>query len=51
VLNPLVCAIRGSFLNEPEIQALLRDAIDLEEFLIDRELLSPLYVALYARPR
>jgi SAM-dependent methyltransferase len=51
VLNPLVCAIRGSSLDEEEIQGLLRDAVDLEEFLIRRELLSPLYVALYARPR
>jgi SAM-dependent methyltransferase len=51
VLSPLVCAIRGSSLETPEIQDLLRQALELEDFLVERRLVSPLYVALTAQPR
>jgi len=51
VLNPLVCSIRGSALEEPEVARVLEDAMALEDWLIDRRLLTPLYAACVARAK
>ncbi len=49
VLNPLVCSIRGSALEEPEVARVLDDAMALEDWLIARGLLEPFYAACIAR--
>lgn len=51
VLNPLVCSIRADALEEPEVDAVLIEAMALEEFLVSRDLLKPLYAACVARRR
>jgi hypothetical protein len=49
VLNPLVCSIRAEALEEPAVAAVLEQAMALEEFLVARGLLAPLYAACVAR--
>jgi hypothetical protein len=51
VLLPLVSAIRGSSLEHPEVASILREAIELEADLADRDLLRPLYAVFVARPK
>jgi SAM-dependent methyltransferase len=51
VLLPLVAAIRGSALERPEVAAVLREAIDLEEHLAARGLLRSLYAVYVGKPR
>ncbi len=43
VMMPLVNAIRGSALDVPEVAAVLTEAMSLEAFLAERELIEPLY--------
>lgn len=49
VLNPLVCSIRADAIEEPEVAAALSEAMQLEDYLISRNLLRPLYAACVAR--
>lgn len=51
ILLPLVSAIRGSSLEDPEVAVLLREAIDLEAYLAERGLLKPLYAVFVGRPK
>jgi len=51
VLLPLVSSIRGSSIENPEIAAILRDAMDLEEELAQAGTLQPLYAVFVARPK
>lgn len=51
ILAPLVCAIRGSATERPEVQSVLAEAVAEEESLAREASVSPLYVALVARPR
>lgn len=51
VLNPLVCSIRSSALELPEIAEVLDEAMQLEDYLIEHGLLKPLYAACVARAR
>jgi hypothetical protein len=51
VLNPLICSIRSSALEEPEVVTVLDEAMRLEDYLIERNLLRPLYSACVARRR
>jgi hypothetical protein len=51
VLNPLVCSIRSRALDEAEVVAILQEAMKLEDFLIERGLIEPLYAVCVARRR
>jgi SAM-dependent methyltransferase len=51
VLAPLVCAIRGSALEVPEVRTVWREAVELERHLASRGLLESLYRIFVARPR
>jgi hypothetical protein len=51
VLFPLINAIRADAMARPAIQELVREAIDLENHLIARRLIDPLFVALVGRPK
>lgn len=51
VLNPLVCSIRADACDEPEVIAVLDEAMVLEDSLIEAGVLKPLYAACVARRR
>jgi SAM-dependent methyltransferase len=51
VLMPLVCGIRGHGLNDPEVRAILSEAMQVEDDLARKKLLDPLYAVFVGRPR
>ncbi len=46
---PLVSGIRSAGLQNPGIQALLNQAMDLEDYLAERRLIEPLYAVFVAQ--
>ncbi|MGI8784275.1 MAG: class I SAM-dependent methyltransferase [Acidobacteriota bacterium] len=50
VVMPLVSAIKGTGLQDPAVLKILSEAMDLEDYLIDRGLLDPLYAVFVCRP-
>ena len=51
VLAPLVCALRASALGEPEVAAVLDEAIAREEALAAEGRIAPLYALFVGRPK
>lgn len=51
VLNPLVSAIRGTSFGDPRVRHAIEEAMRLEEHLIAREIVRPLYAVAIAEPR
>ena len=51
VLAPLVCALRASALGEPEVAAVLDEAIAREEALAAEKQIAPLYALFVGRPK
>ncbi len=49
VVMPLVSGIRSAGLQNPGIQALLNQAMDLEDYLAERRLIEPLYAVFVAQ--
>ena len=50
ILMPLVCAIKPEGLPEPPVQSVLREAMQLEDYLAGRGLLDPMYAVIVAKP-
>jgi SAM-dependent methyltransferase len=50
VVMPLVAGLKANALEDPETMAIIRSAMDLEDFLIEKDLLDPFYVVLIGKP-
>jgi SAM-dependent methyltransferase len=51
VVMPLVCGIRPRGLSDPGVRSILKEAMQLEDDLVGRRALAPLYAAFVGRPR
>jgi len=51
VVMPLVCGIPRAAIEQPAVREVIGKAMELEDFLIEKSLLDPLYAVVVAKPR
>jgi len=50
VVMPLVSGIRPSGLDDPRVEAIVTEAMELEDFLISQQMIDPMYAVIIGRP-